>query len=380
MQAYQPDHYRLLGVTAHADAAALKSSYRRLSRVFHPDRQQGSARAKECFQQIATAYAELTDAERRLQYDRLLMLRDPLRLMDDPRAEKALDVLDQVVSRLRKKPQALPGMGRGRDLRVAQHVPFVTAMLGGEVTVQAEYDTMCPTCLGQGTIEPERNPVCHVCQGHGALRVGLRRQEQSCGFCQGRGTILLAPCTTCDARAQVHTRHEVQVRVPARCRDGSLLRVRGAGEKPVRGGQPGDLVVAVQIQPHPLLRAEGDDLVCTVPLTWVQAVAGAKVWVPTLEGPEALTVPPGTPSGREFRIVGRGLPLVSAAGSTRRGALRLQMALDLPDVAMASQVEAVRALEQLLGPAAFAGVAAFARQVQALRSTGDRQGGADARG
>ncbi len=379
MESYQPDHYRLLGVPPRADAADLKSSYRRLSRVFHPDRQQGSARAKECFQQIATAYAELSDAERRLQYDRMLMLRDPLRLMDDPRAEKALDVLDQVVARLRKKPHALPSGARGRDLRVEHRVAFATAMLGGQVAVHAEYDTLCPTCLGQGSTEPERNPVCHICQGHGALRVGLRRQELPCGFCHGRGTILLAPCPTCEGRTQVHTRQEVQVRVPPRCRDGSLLRVRGAGEKPAHGGPAGDLVVAVKVQPHPLLRAEGDDLVCTVPLTWTQAVAGAKVWVPTLEGPEALPVPPGTPSGREFRIAGRGLPLAHPSGAARRGNLRLQIALDLPELTHPSQVEAVRALEQLLAPGAFARAAAFAREVEGLRAASAPQDADDAR-
>lgn len=377
MESHLPDHYRLLGVPPHADAAAIKNSYRRLSRVFHPDRQQGSARAKDCFQQIAAAYAELADAERRLQYDRLLMLRDPLRLVDDPRAERALDVLDQVVSRLRKKAPALPSTARGRDLRVQQRVEFHTAALGGTVVVQAEYDTACATCLGQGSTEPERNPVCHVCLGHGELRVGIRRQALSCGFCLGRGSILLAPCAPCGGRGQVRTSQAVDVRVPPRCREGSHLRVRAAGERPALGGSPGDLVVVVQIAAHPLLRMDGDDLLCTVPLTWAQAVAGTRLWVPTLEGPELLTVPPLTPTGREFRIAGRGLPIGDAAAA-RRGNLRLQIAIDLPEVAGHAQIEAVRALEHLLGVDAFSRVVAFGREVESLRIKTASQGPGDA--
>lgn len=361
---YQPDHYRLLGISARATADEIRNSYRRLSRVFHPDRQRGSEAASDCFKQIASAYADLSDPARRVNYDRTLMLKDPLRLVDDPRAERALDVLDRVVSRLRRKPPLLPGMSRGRDLRVQQKVPFAQAMLGGAIVVRAEYEAVCARCTGQGTTEPERNPTCHVCLGHGTVRVGLRRQEHPCGFCHARGSVLLAPCVDCRGKGAIAMEQQVTVTLPPRCRDGAVVRVRGAGEKSLASGPSGDLVVVVQVEAHPLLRAEGDDLLCEVPLTWSQAIAGARVAVPTLEGPEMLTVLPGSPSGREFRIQGRGLPL---PGTDRRGALRVRVLVDVPTDLQPGQLEAVRALEGMLGSHAFARADAYARAVQALR-------------
>jgi molecular chaperone DnaJ len=363
MDTYQPDHYRLLGVPAHATVDDVRNNYRKLSRIFHPDRQRGSEVAADCFKQIAAAYAELSDPLRRLNYDRTLMLKDPLRLVDDPRAERALDVLDRVVTRLRRKPAQLPGIVRGRDLRVQQPVPFAVAMQGGQVRVRALYQTTCSGCMGQGTSEPERNPICHVCQGHGQVRVGLRRLDQTCGFCHGRGAVIVAPCATCAGKGSAELAKDVAVDLPARCRDGAILRVRGAGETVASGGPAGDLVVVVHVEPHALLRAEGDDLLCDVPLTWSQAVAGAQVPVPTLDGQQWLSVPPGTPAGREFRIAGHGLPV---PGTGRRGALRVRVLLDCPRPLLPAQIEAVRALEGLLGADAFRGVAEYLRLVEGL--------------
>ena len=360
-----PDHYRLLGVAPRATDAQIKAAYRKLSRVYHPDVQhradasRGSALAEDCFKQIASAYAELSDANRRLNYDRMLMLRDPLRLVDDPRAERALDVLDTVVSRLRKRQASLPNPNHGRDLRVEHPLPFARAMLGGLTSVRAEYSVACSVCHGAGTVEPQRNPVCHVCQGHGTLKTGLRRNDVRCGFCSGRGLLLLAPCQACTGSGLVGTHQDVQVHVPLRCRDGAHLRVRGGGEAVV-GGRPGDLVAVVRIVPHPLLRADGDDLVCQVLLTWSEAVAGARVPVPTLEGRQWLTVPPGTPPGREFRIAGNGLPISSSPlEAGKRGALRVQVVVDMPTELTPSQAAAVLALEAQLGVQHFARAMAY---------------------
>ncbi len=365
-----PDHYRLLGVAPRATEAQIKAAYRKLSRVYHPDVQGGSPVAEDCFKQIAGAYAELNDAARRLNYDRMLMLRDPLRLVDDPRAERALDVLDTVVTRLRKRQAILPGTSQGRDLRVEHPLPFARAMLGGLTTVRAEFATTCAQCRGAGTNEPERNPVCHVCQGQGTLKTGLRRQDLKCGFCSGRGLLVLAPCKGCGGSGQVPTHQDVEVHVPVRCRDGAHLRVRGGGEA-LAGGKPGDLVVVVRIQPHAFLRADGDDLVCQVPLTWSDAVAGARVPVPTLDGTQWLTVPPGTPPGREFRIGGHGLPISSnPAGTGKRGALRIQVFIDMPTELTPSQAAAVMALEAQLGAQRFARAVAYRAAIGGIDPNG----------
>lgn len=362
MPSYHPDHYRLLGLPPQADEALLKESYRRLSRVFHPDLQQGSRAATVRFQQIATAYAELTDSQRREQYDRLLMLRDPLRFVDDPRAERALDLVDGVVNRLRRRRRALPGSERGRDLRVRHTLPFRLAAMGGRAEVVAQYRTICGGCAGEGSQTPERNPTCHVCAGDGRVKFGLRRSPLSCGFCDGHGVVLLAPCPVCAGEAMVDTERRVEVLVPRRCADGALLRVRGAGEQPPRGGPAGDLLVDVSVAPDPLLRVSGDDLLCALPLTWSEAVSGCTVTVPALEGTERLRIAAGTRSGQEFRIAGRGL-----YGSRRRGDLRYTVVVDTPDALDAQGQAAVAQLEAQLGRERFGRRRAFEVAVATLQ-------------
>lgn len=363
-----PDHYRLLGVGVRADLDEIKAAWRKLSRVYHPDRHAalppaGAAMAEEAFKAIATAYAELSDPAKRLHYDRLLTLRDPLRLVDDPRAERALDVLDLVVNRLRKKPDALPGAKVGRDLRVVHKITLPLAALGGATDVRATYETMCRTCEGQGTTQPSRNPVCHACVGTGTLKVGLRRQEVSCGFCNGRGAVLLAPCATCAGRGQHEVTRAVQVTLPPRVRDGQVVRVRGAGEAPAFGGPAGDLVVEIKVARHPLLHLDGDDVVCTVPLRFAQAAGGTRLQVPTLEGPEWLTLPPGVTSGTVVRIAGRGLP---GSKPGQRGVQRVVVHVDAPVGLSAAQLAALAAWDASVPSEAWAKVHAFAQAQEAL--------------
>ncbi len=358
MDSYQPDHYRLLGVSLHAEPEEIKNNYRKLSRIYHPDAQGGSDTAEDCFKQISAAYTDLADVGRRQHYDRMLMVKDPLRMVDDPRAERALDVLDRVVARVRRKQAALPSVPTGRDLRVKQSIPFAIAVLGGKVAVRASYPTPCGTCLGAATLMPDRVPVCHVCAGQGTLRVGLRRTEQACGFCHGKGQITLRPCASCRGSGQGTTERVVEVQLPARMTQGAVVRVRGAGE-PGQGAQTGDLVVVVDILSDPLLRCEKDDLVVDVPLTWHQAAAGARILVPTLEGLEQLTVPPASSSGREFRIADRGLPLQGRAG---RGALRVRLVVDVPSTLTRDQLQLLHNLEQAAGGRqAYSRVQAFER-------------------
>lgn len=369
LSTYHPDHYRVLGVAPKASQADIKAAYRKLSRVYHPDRQGGNRLAEDCFKLISAANTELSDPARRLNYDRTLMLKDPLRMVDDPRAARALDVLDDVVSRLRKRQTALPSSTHGRDLRVEHPLPFALAMLGGLTHVRAAFDTLCKDCRGAGTTEPERNPPCHVCLGQGTVKSGLRRQDMRCGFCDGRGLILMAPCQACVGKGQVATQKDVPLQVPPRCRDGAHLRVRGGGES-VPGGTTGDLLAVVRIQPHPFLKADGDDLVCQIPVSWGDAAAGARVPVATLESTEWLTLPAGTPAGREFRIANRGLPITTGTQTGKRGTLRVQIVIDMPADLSPSETAAVLALESQLGSQRFGRAVAY-RAALAAGASGD---------
>lgn len=369
MQTHVPDHYRVLGVPIAADAGAIKEAYRKLSRVYHPDRHGGSARATECFQYISGAHSDLSDPAKRAHYDRMLVVRDPLRVMEDAAAGRALDVLDLVVRRLRKAPEALPGARRGRDLRVKSQVPFALAALGGTLLVDVGYDSVCAPCRGQGTVEPERNPVCHVCQGKGTLPLGLRREPGQCGFCGGRGAVLLAPCRDCSGRGVAYVRRQVGVQVPPRTQSGAVLRARAVGEVPALGSEPGDLLIDVQVEPHPLLTADGDDLVARVPVSWAVALQGGAVQVATLEGVEQLTVPAGAGGKTELRIAGRGLP--TARG---RGNLRIVLAVDVPRGLDGAAAEAVLQACRAIPDEAFAAVSAYQLQVAALSQASKPKG------
>ncbi|MBM4344400.1 MAG: DnaJ domain-containing protein [Deltaproteobacteria bacterium] len=361
MELYVPDHYRVLGVPVTADASAIREAYRKLSRVYHPDRHGGSARATCCFQFISSAHTELSDPLRRLNYDRQLLLSDPLRMVDDPRAARALDVLELVVRRIRRQPEALPGAARGRDLRVRHTVPFRVAALGGTTMVAVSYDSVCGGCRGQGTTEPARNPVCHVCQGQGTVKHGLRRANDECAFCAGRGAVLLACCADCGGRGLARIDRQIGVAVPPRAHPGLVLRARGMGETPALGTQPGDLVVELDVAPHPVLEVQGDDLLACVPVTWLQAVAGGTLQVPTLEGTERLTLPTDMAGRRELRIAHRGLPRPDGS----RGALRVRLSVDVPTALGADDVAAVAQMQQRWGDGAFAAVTDYARKLDA---------------
>ncbi len=361
MATVEPDHYRVLGVPVDAQTDRIKDAYRKLSRVYHPDLQGGSRVATERFQAISAAYTALSDETQREAYDRRLALTDPLRLVDDPRAERALDALDGLVGRLRRRDRALPTARRGRDLRVKAEIPLGVAALGGVTQVEVAYLTECRTCTGSGTTTPERNPGCHVCGGEGTLKVGLRRQRQTCGFCGGRGEVLLAPCDSCEGEGRVEDRRMVDVKVPVRMRATAVLRVRGAGERPIGGGKAGDVIVEAQTAPDPLLLLDGDDVVCDLPLTWTEALAGCVRTVPTLNGTERLPIPAGSWSGRELRVSGQGLPRRGAQPG--RGDLRFRLLVDVPTEASATLLPAIAALEEQLGRDAFPRRARFEADV-----------------
>ena len=358
MITHEPDAYRLLGVSVRADVATIRERYLALSRVFHPDRAGGSSRATAAFQRVASAYRTLSDQSTRDRHDRELMLREPLRLAEDTAAERALDAIGQVSERMRERRRALPSQQRGRDLWAAATVPFPVAVLGGPWSVAVAYRSACKACDATGSVDFEREPHCHVCGGSGELRVGLRREPRRCGFCEGRGSVLLRPCDGCGGGREVGVERDVGVEIPPRCRDRGTLRVRGGGEEGRHGGGPGDLVVEVHLGDDTLLSLDGDDVICRLPLTWAQATCGATVDVPSLEGIERLRIPAPISSGAELRVPGRGAPCrTQHKGPQTRGDLRYRIEIDTP-VGLSDEERArVVAFDQSLPAAAWRNVA-----------------------
>lgn len=343
MRKHEPDAYRLLGVPVDADPQLIRERYLALSRQYHPDRAGGSARATTAFQAIAGAYKQLGDRNQRDAVDRGIALRDPWRMANDRRAERAVDAVNGLLDRVSRRRPQLPHARRGRDLRVVVEVPFAAAVRGGIRAVEASWRGSCDTCAGSGSQDLAKEPSCHVCEGSGVIRAGLRREAYTCGFCDGRGIVLLRACERCEGDGTRELRRTIEVDLPVRCRDGAMLRVREGGELGSHGGSPGDLIVDVRVQPDPWLRLDGDDIVGRLPITVRQACLGGSVDVPCLEGVERLRLPAGVDDGQELRVVGRGAP--KATGG--RGDLRYRIEIDVPRLDASTARDATAALDAL---------------------------------
>jgi molecular chaperone DnaJ len=329
----EKDFYAVLGVTKSASADEIKKAYRKLARQFHPDANAGDEKAEETFKEISEAYDVLSDDTKRREYDEMRQYGASFGgaggfrgapggfgpggattvNLGDLFGDAGLgDVLGGLFG----------GRGgrratKGDDLTGRVTLSFRDAASGVTTSVQLRSEAACPTCGGSGA-KPGTTPhQCTACQGSGQT---VRQQggfgfAEPCRACHGRGQVVDDPCGTCSGAGVTMQTRKVNVRVPAGIKDGATLRVPGKGA-PGRGGGPtGDLLVTVNVLPHPVFGRKGEHLTVTVPVTFVEAALGATVTVPALTGdPVSLKIPAGTPTGRTFRVKGRGLAVKSKTG------------------------------------------------------------------
>ncbi len=332
---FEKDYYSVLGVPKNASAAEIKKAYRKLAQQFHPDANPGNARSEERFKEVSAAYDVLGDAEKRKSYDRVREMgaagfAGPG--FGGPGGSGAgwpgggvryeqVDVgdLGDLFGGLfgggrRGRQQARPQ--RGADLETEVKVSFDDAMVGTTVPVKRTGPSVCRTCNGTGA-EPGTAPItCPQCGGAGEVSVnqGFFSMSRPCPRCGGTGRAVETPCHTCRGSGVEKRTRELSVRIPAGVKDGARIRLAGRGEPGPQGGPAGDLYVRVRVGAHALFGRKGDDLTLEVPVTFTEAALGAQVKVPTLDGPVTLKVPGGTPSGKTFRVKGRGAPRRSGHG------------------------------------------------------------------
>jgi molecular chaperone DnaJ len=331
----EKDFYAVLGVTKDADADQIKKAYRKLARQFHPDANAGDTKAEERFKEISEAYDVLSDESKRREYDEMRQYGAafggaggfpgggsgfgpggaPNVNLGDLFGDAGLgDVLGGIFG-------GRAGGGRraskGDDLTGRVTLSFRDAASGVATSVSLRSEAACPTCHGSGA-KPGTSPhTCAVCGGSGQT---VRQQggfgfAEPCRACHGRGQVVDDPCSTCKGVGFTMQSRNVNVRIPAGIKDGATLRVPGKGA-PGRGGGPsGDLLVTVHVRKHPVFGRKGDNLTLTAPVTFAEAAMGATIGVPTLDGSTvSLKVPAGTPSGRTFRVKGRGLTVKGKTG------------------------------------------------------------------
>jgi molecular chaperone DnaJ len=353
------DLYKVLGVSKKASDEEIKKAYRTLARKYHPDRNPDDAGAEERFKEVQGAYDTLSDPEKRKAYDSGGAFGDfgPFGAGGQGPFGGAPgggfggvdlgDILGGVFGRGGgRRPQA--AQVQGRDLETEVSLSFDQAVNGAQVSVTVPKEERCPTCHGSGA-KPGTSPVtCPRCEGSGidAQSQGIFSISRPCPQCGGAGQVIEDPCPTCGGSGLTRQTKRYKVNIPAGVKDGTRIRLAGKGEAGPRGGPPGDLFVTTRVASSPVFkRLDNGNLEVTVPITVAEALRGATIEVPTLEGTKRIKVPPGTAHGTIQRLRGEGPPRPGGRG---RGDIRYRLDIEIPDALTEEQAEAVEKLAEAL--------------------------------
>ena len=331
------DYYKTLGVDRGASEADIKKAYRKLAMQFHPDRNQGDAAAEQKFKELSEAYQVLSDAEKRATYDQFGHAAfegaggGPGGGFDYQ--SSFADVFDDLFGEFsgsRRGGRGGARAARGADLRFNFEISLEEAFAGKQTTIRVPTSTGCATCKGSGAAEGAKPETCTTCQGAGKVRAqqGFFTIERTCPACRGEGRVVSNPCKTCNGSGRVAKEKSLSVTIPAGVEDGTRIRLAGEGEAGLRGAPAGDLYIFLSVKPHRLFRRDGTNIYCRVPIPMTRAALGGSIEVPTLGGGRAkVTIPTGTQSGHQFRLKGKGMPMVRGA---RNGDMYIQVTVETP--------------------------------------------------
>ncbi len=351
------DLYKVLGVSKEASDEEIKKAYRKLARKYHPDRNPDDPKAEERFKEVQSAYDTLSDPEKREQYDQGGMFAGfgggpgggPGGAGPFGGGGGFSANLGDIFSMFgRGGGRAEPQQMRGRDLETEVRLSFDQAVNGAQVSVNVPKAERCRTCGGSGA-EPGTSPVtCPRCEGRGSISQsqGFFSISEPCPQCGGSGELIEDPCRTCGGSGLTQQTKRYKVNIPAGVKDGSRIRLAGKGEAGPRGGPPGDLFVTTRVASSPVFkRLDGGNLEVTVPITVAEAMRGATIEVPTLDGRKKIKVPPGTRHGTIQRLRGEGPPRPRGGG---RGDIRYRLEIEVPKELSDEQREAVEKLAETL--------------------------------
>jgi molecular chaperone DnaJ len=348
---FEKDYYGVLGVAKNASAAEIKKAYRKLAQQFHPDANPGNADAETRFKEISAAYDVLGDEDKRKRYDEVRDMGASgfggfgpggagaagwpggaggpggTRYVNVEDLGDVGDLFGGLFGGGGRSRGRATRPQRGTDLETEVKVSFEDAMTGTTVPVKITGPSVCRTCHGSGAAPGTSPTVCPVCGGAGEVAVnqGFFSMSQPCRNCNATGRIVETPCPTCKGSGSERRSRTFKVKIPAGVKDGARIKLAGRGEPGPAGGQPGDLYVRVKVARDDVFGRKGDNLTLTLPVSYPEAALGANVQVPTLNGPVTLKVPAGTPSGKTFRIKGKGAPRKSGAGD-----LMVTVEVDVP--------------------------------------------------
>jgi molecular chaperone DnaJ len=324
----EKNFYKTLGVAKDADAATITKTYRKLAREFHPDANPDNPKAEERFKDISSAYDVLNDEKKRAEYDEVRRM-GPMsggfggRGPGGPggvrfdNGDGLGDLLGGMFGGGNRRRNAGAGPQRGGDLEAELTLSFIDAAHGITTSLSLVSDAACSTCTGTGARPGTTPRLCQTCGGRGvtAENQGPFSFSSPCGTCSGRGRIIDTPCGTCTGTGIERRPREVKVRIPAGVDNGGRIRLAGRGQAGRNGGPTGDLFVVCKVKPHELFGRDGNNLTLRVPVTYPEAVLGAEVKVPLLEGDSStLRLAAGTQPGARMRVKGKGIATAKATG------------------------------------------------------------------
>ena len=340
------DYYEVLGLAREAGDEDIKKAYRKLAIKYHPDKNPGDKSAEEKFKEVGEAYEALSDPQKRAAYDqyghaafdpRMRAGRgggfhDPFEIFREAFGGTG-GIFDDLFGGGRSDPT---GPQRGADLRYDLELTFEEAARGCEKEISVTKLDQCDTCHGTGRTSESKVKACATCGGRGQVVTarGIFSIAQTCPRCEGAGKTIENPCKQCRGTGRRERSSKIKLRIPAGVDTGARLRSSGNGEAGHRGGPSGDLYVVLHVKQHEIFARDGDDLICDVPISFVQATLGADIQVPTLEGTADIKIPSGTQTGTVFRLKGKGVKNVQGYGW---GDLHVRVTVEVPTKLNAQQ-------------------------------------------
>lgn len=355
------DYYEVLGVDKNADDAAIKKAYRALAKKYHPDMNPGDQEAEKKFKEASEAYAVLSDAEKRRQYDQFGHAAfdggaggaGGFDFSGMDMGDIFGDLFGDFFGGGRRRSAANNGPMKGANLRASVRVTFEEAAFGCEKEIEITLKDECQTCHTTGA-KPGTSPeTCSKCGGKGKVVytqqsfLGMVQNVQACPDCQGSGKIIREKCPDCRGTGYIANRKKIKVSIPAGIDNGQSVRIRDKGEPGINGGPRGDLLVEVNVSRHPIFQRQDMNVYSTAPISFAQAALGGEVKISTIDGDVLYEVKPGTQTDTRIRLKGKGIP--SLRNKTIRGDHYVTLVVQVPTSLNAEAKEALRKFDEVSG-------------------------------